>query len=159
MPEQSYFAQVETELNSFAQVGQTKTFGFTWTNIHDCNWVHRRLRYNQLPSYDTQLATLKAAGLKYVDATMPKEDAIQWLDVATGSNGDLSGYANSPYLKWLRISDYFPKSLGYSLYGFDGKATVDDIMQGSIGNCWFMAAASAIAEIPGRIERAFGTKD
>ena len=46
MPEQSYFAQVETELNSFAQVGQTKTFGFKWTNIHDCNWVHRRLRYN-----------------------------------------------------------------------------------------------------------------
>jgi len=90
---------------------------------------------------------------------MPKEDAIQWLDVATGSNADLSGYAKSPYLKWLRISDYFPKSLGYSLYGFDGQATVDDIMQGSIGNCWFMAAASAIAEFPGRIERAFGTKD
>jgi len=32
-------------------------------------------------------------------------------------------------------------------------------MQGSIGNCWFMAAASAVAEVPGRMEKAFGNKD
>jgi len=90
---------------------------------------------------------------------MPKEDAIQWLDVNTGTNANLTGYASSPYLRWLRISEYFPGSLGYSLFGLDGAATVDDIMQGSIGNCWFMAAASAIAETPGLIEKAFGTKN
>ena len=30
-----------------------------------------------------------------------------------------------------------------------------DIRQGAIGNCWFMAAASALAEKPKRLERIF----
>ena len=30
-----------------------------------------------------------------------------------------------------------------------------DIRQGVIGNCWFMAAASALAEKPGRLEKIF----
>lgn len=45
------------------------------------------------------------------------------------------------------------------MFGIAGKATTNDIKQGSIGNCWFMAACSAIAETPGRIEKIFGTKD
>ena len=27
--------------------------------------------------------------------------------------------------------------------------------QGSIGNCWFISAASALAEVPGRVEKIF----
>lgn len=30
-----------------------------------------------------------------------------------------------------------------------------DIRQGAIGNCWFLAAASAMAEIPHRLEKIF----
>lgn len=90
---------------------------------------------------------------------MPRTDSIQWADALTGSGGNLSSYANSSYLKWIRISDFFTALGGYSLFGLDNAATVDDITQGSIGNCWFMAAASAIAEIPGRIEQVFGDND
>ena len=31
----------------------------------------------------------------------------------------------------------------------------DDAIQGAIGNCWFIAAASAVAEVPGRMEKTF----
>jgi calpain-5 len=52
---------------------------------------------------------------------------------------------------WKRATElnYSPKSL----WG-DG-ISVDDINQGYIGNCWFMAAASAVAEVPGRLESVF----
>jgi hypothetical protein len=76
--------------------------------------------------------------------------------VLTGSGGDLTAYAINQWLKWLRISDFFSPRGGYSFYGLDGYATYDDIVQGSIGNCWLMAAISAIAENPGYIERVFG---
>ena len=60
---------------------------------------------------------------------------------------------------WYRISQVFPASSGYSLFGTDGACTLDDIKQGTVGNCWFMAAAAAIAEKPGRLEKNFGTND
>lgn len=41
-----------------------------------------------------------------------------------------------------------------SLWGSDG-ITPMDIRQGVIGNCWFLAAASAIAEKPERMEKIF----
>ena len=35
----------------------------------------------------------------------------------------------------------------------------DDAIQGEVGNCWFMAAASAVAEVPGRLEKIFLNTD
>lgn len=84
---------------------------------------------------------------------------IQWPDVTSGLGGSLSLYATSSQTKFQRIASTFPAGSGFSLFGIDGVATVDDVMQGSIGNCWFLAAASAIAEEPGRIEQMFGDKD
>jgi hypothetical protein len=84
---------------------------------------------------------------------------IQWPDMITGQGGTLAGYATSTSTNFIRISKFFNKTYGYSMFGLDGAATVDDIMQGSIGNCWFMAACSAVAETPGRIEKMFGGVD
>ena len=50
--------------------------------------------------------------------------------------------------KWKRAKYAFE---GKSLFGSTGIRPAD-IRQGSIGNCWFMSAASAIAEYPGRME-------
>lgn len=127
--------------------------------MHDCTWVHRRLRDQDYLTYNQQVTTQIESATKWSDPTFPVVDAIQWPDMLTGSAADLTSYATSAYLKWLRLQTNFPAYQGYSLFGQDKQATVDDIMQGSLGNCWFMASASAIAEIPGRIEKLFGNVD
>jgi len=38
---------------------------------------------------------------------------------------------------------------------FGDGISADDIIQGDLGNCWFLAAASALAEWPGRLEKIF----
>ena len=43
---------------------------------------------------------------------------------------------------------------GYSLFGSNGSSP-NDIRQGSLNNDWFLSAASALAEFPGRIEKIF----
>lgn len=48
-------------------------------------------------------------------------------------------------LEFKRISDYT-----HSMYG-DSGAHPNDVMQGSIGNCWVMASMSAIAEVETRV--------
>lgn len=55
---------------------------------------------------------------------------------------------------WTRAVDMGSNG---TLFG-DG-ISVDDINQGYIGNCWFMAAASALAEVPGRLESVFLNTD
>ncbi len=54
-------------------------------------------------------------------------------------------------IEWGRILDEFPS---LSLFGLNG-ITPADVRQGAIGNCWFMAGASAVAEVSGRLEHVF----
>ena len=44
---------------------------------------------------------------------------------------------------------------GAKLWGTSGALSADDINQGYIGNCWFLAGASALAEIPSRLQDVF----
>ena len=123
-------------------LAQTSQHQFTWTDSHDCEWVHRRQRMSSQQTFN-QIAT---SGTRWVDETLPLIDAIQWPDTLTGSRGNLSSYATNKLLKWLRISDYFSASRGYSLYGINGYANRADIKQGAIGNCWLVAGLASIAE-------------
>lgn len=52
---------------------------------------------------------------------------------------------------WVRAKDAFPT---HSLFGHHGVGP-DDVRQGAIGNCYFMSAAAALAEVPGRLEKIF----
>ena len=49
---------------------------------------------------------------------------------------------------WTRASVAFP---GKTLWGTKG-ITPYDMTQGEVGNCWFIAAVSALAETKGRVE-------
>ena len=56
-------------------------------------------------------------------------------------------------ITWKRLSEVYSSS-DYSLFGEKG-ISPSDVLQGAIGNCWFMAAAAAVAEQPGRLEKVF----
>ena len=63
----------------------------------------------------------------------------------------LDWVADSSALIWERMGASFPASQGFSLFGTGG-VSVHDVVQGSVGNCWFIAAAASVAEHAGRIE-------
>ena len=56
--------------------------------------------------------------------------------------------------KWKRAS-----AMGSDKSLFGKGISPAGMVQGSIGNCWFMAAASAVAEVPGRMEKVFLNTD
>ena len=59
-------------------------------------------------------------------------------------------------ITWKRAADI---AGDHTLFGTDGAVNVLDIRQGFLGNCWFLAAASALAEKPGRLENTFLNND
>ena len=100
--------------------------------------------------------TINAGTEKFIDFNFPWNDALYWSDVGeAGSDmAQLDGYIN-----WMRISnDSFPE---VTMWGPNGKSSVNpqDINQGYIGNCWIMAAISAMAEVPGRVDSIFVNDD
>ena len=58
-------------------------------------------------------------------------------------------------ISWHRASDKFP---GNPFWGHNG-ITPLDVRQGAVGDCWYMAAASALAEKPKRLEKIFLNAD
>jgi len=58
-------------------------------------------------------------------------------------------------INWFRAKDKFSSK---TLWGSNG-ITPQDVRQGIIGDCWFMVAASAMAEKPKRLEKIFLNKE
>lgn len=76
--------------------------------------------------------------------------SILWTDHGETHLSDLV-----PNIEWVRASVAFP---GHTLWGSEG-VTPDDIDQSALGNCYWLAAAASLAEVPGRIEAIFLSKD
>ena len=79
----------------------------------------------------------------------PTEDALYWADYPSEANGFMTNYERR--ITWLRGYNQF---YNHPFWGSDG-ITPLDVRQGAIGDCWFMAAASALAEKPKRLEKVF----
>ena len=82
---------------------------------------------------------------KYSDTFTPNSDALYWRDMDENMSSKEQG------IKWTRASEAFPD---LTLFGPNGVGP-DDIVQGELGNCWFLAACATMAQIPGTIEKMF----
>lgn len=80
---------------------------------------------------------------KFVDESFTPEWALSWAPLF---NENVYSY------NWESLYDKFGSTK--TLWGSDG-ITPADVRQGSLGDCWFLAAASAIAEVPHRLEKMF----
>jgi len=96
----------------------------------------------------------------FVDSDFPPDDtSLIWQDF-----GDAGGYAPPLGLSWIR-----PHEMGYwngqqyrenpTLWGEDGYPHPNGFAQGGLGDCWFLAAASAVAEVPERITGLFSHEE
>jgi len=54
-------------------------------------------------------------------------------------------------IKWQRAGTVYPNNTLYGVNGVDQA----DIIQGSLGNCWFLAACHTLSKIPSRVENVF----
>ena len=72
----------------------------------------------------------------------------------TRGGGLLKWFQNDQWIDSIDIR--YPETEGFTFWGTDGPyGRADDVFQGSIGNCWFMHGASAVAQVPNRIEKVF----
>lgn len=93
---------------------------------------------------------LKASGQKYKDLEFPPN-----LQSLTGGIGEIDliqmSCINWNKIIWLRASEFMGK--GYKVF-FD-KIEPNDIIQGALGDCYFLSTLSALAEHPERIRKIF----
>lgn len=85
----------------------------------------------------------------FTDEVFVMEDSLFWADYDSEKTGQVSQF--EPRVKWHRAIDQFPDN---PFWGEDG-ITPLDVRQGAVGDCWFMVAASALAERPKRLEKIF----
>jgi len=128
---------------NFAQVSQSDA-------AHSCTTAMERNKN----TFDDYL-TIQSGADKYTDINFPWQDALYWKDA--GEAGRDMAQIES-WIDWKRISDdSFPDHTFWGPGGSVASVNPTDINQGYIGNCWIMAAVSAIAEVPGRVDDFFVT--
>jgi len=78
-------------------------------------------------------------------------NAIFWAGADSAWGNSMPSPDKLTEVEWKSLKEEFPDATLF------GKSSIQpsDINQGQIGNCWFLAAAAAIAEYPGRMEDVF----
>lgn len=89
-------------------------------------------------NYEKQLKFCKQKNKKFTDTAFPPNEA------------SLNFKINNRKIEWKRITDVVPNA----------KIVADsidpaDVQQGNVGDCYFLACLSSIAEVPERIKRIF----
>jgi hypothetical protein len=111
-----------------------------------------------------QTSHLKSSGAWTDDQFPPNQHSI----LAQDKNGnflDRDQWENNPgiedevgelsHIAWKRIPELFGKNFKV----FEGKIEAEDILQGNLGNCYFLSGIAAVAEYPRIIEDLFRTKE
>jgi calpain-15 len=87
---------------------------------------------------------------KFLDPVFPPERSSL---IRFWNQADIVSQVEWERFTWVRLSDLFKDN---RMEIFDD-IQPDDIMQGNLGDCYFLSALSAIAEVPERIKRLFIT--
>ena len=80
----------------------------------------------------------------------PGSKSLYWASMGE-SESSMAQLERQENIEWKRASQVFPEA---SLFGKNG-VRPEDMVQGFIGNCWFISGVAALAEFPGRIEKLF----
>ena len=100
-----------------------------------CSVNHDRVKNQNFDFY-----ALQESPYEFVDTTFPKDKMIRWNEHPSRQE-NLSGIQHT----WVDSIDVaYSEKNGHSLFGADGIQSTD-LYQGSLGNCWFMHGASAVA--------------
>lgn len=93
-----------------------------------------------------KLEELRKKGQKFLDDRFPPNQ--------NSLSGEWGNIADWKDIKWKKISEALPQSKI-----FQGKVEPQDIKQGYLGDCYFLAGLAAIAERPDRIFNLFLLQD
>jgi len=97
---------------------------------------------------------------KFVDPVFPPNEHSIMAQDAKGefidqkSGCDKAKEIDPSKLEWKRIDDIFSKALI-----FEESIEFDDILQGNLGNCYFLSALSALTEMPYLLYQIFRTRE
>ena len=97
---------------------------------------------------------IRTTGSNYIDIAFPPHDR-SILDPAKGQPFDR-------IVHWRRPRDFMMPDPSKGLFEpqvFEKEIAPNDILQGNLGDCWFLCAVSALAEMPQLVERLFLTKE
>ena len=113
---------------------------------------------NDLPYWKNQKVPIK--GQKFTDPIFPpNKNSLLGLD-SNGKPIDPKNYKenkiNTNYIEFKRPSEFFTDGK-YDL--FSKEIEIDDIKQGSLGNCYFLSAVANISRFPELIINLFKTKE
>ena len=99
--------------------------------------------------FSRALQSTKASGRDFVDHSFPANSQS-----LVGYSQDATRRQQMSAFKWCKPNEYFQ---GKQVQVYDSLDS-GDILQGGLGDCYFLAAISSIAEKPDRLKRLFLTK-
>lgn len=102
--------------------------------------------------YKEKLQQLKAQGQKYTDHDFPHRIESLW------GFGETQQFSKS---EWERLAWCSPDEIfkGGKYYVYDQSISPNDIQQGGLGDCYYLAAIAAVAEHRDRIKRVFLSRE
>ena len=108
----------------------------------------------RMGAHASDFETYLGKGSPYTDKDFPPSTSSLFWDSFPNQKGEVS--IKTDVVGWKRPSEIEGKTP--SLWGSKGVQAAG-VNQGSLGDCWFLAAAAAIAETPERIQRIFKNKE
>lgn len=140
-----YEEEEETVKNSY--FGSYSALGFIAKKVK-CNLDDLAELLTNSEKYNSALAQIEETGEQFQDPEFPTDQ-----NSLCGYSMDFNRRNQMTQFGFQRSSEYF----GNEVVVYDSMAP-GDILQGQLGDCYFLAAISSIAEHPERLRRLFLTK-